>query len=64
MGIVCCCGPHPSTCAKRCYGNRVVFYQQVVLLHRVEGELLYVDYKGRKVSEIIDVYLFSCYEEK
>lgn len=33
----------------------IVFYQQDVLLHRVEGEFLYVDSKGKEVSEIVDV---------
>lgn len=33
----------------------VMFYKQDVLLKRVEGEFLYVDSKGREVSEIVDV---------
>lgn len=41
-----------------------VFYQQDVLLHGVEGEFLYVNSKGRKVLEIVDVYLFACCKEK
>lgn len=41
----------------------VVFYQQDVPLHRVEDEFLDVDFKGREVSEIVDVDLFACYKE-
>lgn len=55
MGIVCCYGPYPSTCGRGCCFQglgTVVFYQQDVLLHRVEGEFLYVDSKGREIVNV------------